>query len=47
MDKVIGIFVLIIYLAMLAVLARNWQGVGTAINNTFGGFANLISTAKA
>ena len=46
MDKVFNLLALTVYLAMLAVLATDWNGVGTAINSVLSGWGNLLSSAK-
>lgn len=47
MDKIVNLFALTVYLAALAVLATDWNGVGSAINKILTGWGNLLSSAKA
>ena len=46
MDKIFNLLALTVYLAMLGVLATNWNGVGTAINSILTGWGNLLTSAK-
>lgn len=47
MDKFFNLLALTVYLAALAVLAKNWKGVGSAINNVLTGWGNLLGSAKS